>query len=338
MSNVRTKEAGLKICRALLACVCCLGAVSQAKPRRAARPPYAVGGRLSEPRLFAEGIISTRDDEFGGTFTADGKTCFFSRSVPRSYLYTILVSHFRGGRWTTPEVAPFAGRYRDFDPVLSPDGNKIYFASDRPVGDGPKADYDIWVVERKGGGWGEPRNLGPPVNTEYNEHFASATSDGTIYFSSDRPGAMGGEGDSDIYRARLAGGKYSEAEHLGEAVNSNSFELDCIIAPDESFLLVGAAGRREGLGNYDIYVSRREGGVWTPYRNLGPKVNSLARDYSPRLSPDGKYLFFTSERDFATPSLVGRLTYPELVRNLHGTLNGSGNIYQIELSAIGLAP
>ena len=116
-------------------------------------PPYYVPGPVGEPRMFGEGIISTRDDEFGGVFTPDGKTCFFSMSVPRHYLYVIMTSHFDNGKWSTPEVAPFSGVYRDFDPVMSADGSKIYFASDRPVDRRPKHDYDIWVVERKGDGW-----------------------------------------------------------------------------------------------------------------------------------------------------------------------------------------
>ena len=299
-------------------------------------PPYYVPGPVGEPRMFGEGIISTRDDEFGGAFTPDGNTCFFSMSVPRHYLYVIMTSHFDHGKWSTPEVAPFSGLYRDFDPVMSADGTKIYFASDRPVAGQPKHDYDIWVVERKGNGWGEPTNLGAPINSEDNEDFASVTKDGTIYFSSTRPGAMGGPGDSDLYRSRLLNGKYQTVEHLGKEINSEAFELDCFVTPDESMLFIGSIGRPDSLGNYDIYVSRNTNGTWSQATNLGPKVNSAARDYSPRLTPDGKFLFFTSERDFTMLPNRPRLTYAEMEKGLHSILNGSGNIYQIELSALGL--
>jgi len=74
-----------------------------------------------------------------------------------------------------------------------------------------------------------------------------------------------------------------------------------------------------------------------PSKNLGPKVNSSFRDYSPRISPDGQWLFFTSERDFS----AGRkrlASYEELQHGLHGTLNGSGNIYRIPLGALGIRP
>src|SRR5215467_12638402 len=96
--------------------------------------------RADEPRLFAEGTISTPFDDFGATLTPDGKTLFVTRSVPRSNVYVILRSELRDGRWSEPEVAPFSGRYWDFDPVISPDGSRMLFASDRPAPGIAKAD------------------------------------------------------------------------------------------------------------------------------------------------------------------------------------------------------
>src|SRR5262245_12852857 len=95
--------------------------------------PFAHESSITDPVLFGEGVISTPFDEFGLDFTHDGRTLFFSRSVPRSNLYVICTSTFRDGRWSEPRVAPFSGRYWDFDPVVSPDGSRIFFGSDRPV-------------------------------------------------------------------------------------------------------------------------------------------------------------------------------------------------------------
>jgi hypothetical protein len=143
---------------------------------------------------------------------------------------------------------------------------------------------------------------------------------------------MGGEGDADIYRSKLVDGKYMPAEHL-DSVSSTAYELDCLVAPDESFILTGCYGRQDGYGNYDIYYRKNVNGVWTASKNLGPGVNSRFRDYSPRISPDGRYLFFTSERDFSTEQ--DRINdYKTLEKKLHSTLNGSGNIYQIELNSL----
>jgi hypothetical protein len=190
------------------------------------------------------------------------------------------------------------------------------------------------MVEKTTEGWGSPVFVDTAINSKYNEHFASIANSGNIYFSSDRPGAMGGENDADVYCSKFVNGRYMPAERL-DSVSSPSYELDCVIAPDESFILIGSYGRPDGYGNFDIYYSRNINGKWTASKNLGPKVNSRFRDYSPRISPDGKYLFFTSERDFsATESSVK--DYPALEKNLHGILNGSGNIYQIELKALNM--
>jgi len=76
--------------------------------------PYASDQPITEPKLFQEGVISTRFDEFGLAFTRDGQTLLFNRSVPRSNLYVILTSTFHNGGWSQPEVAPFSGQYWDF--------------------------------------------------------------------------------------------------------------------------------------------------------------------------------------------------------------------------------
>ena len=297
-------------------------------------PSVGTDTPANHPGIFGEGVISTRDDEFGGTFTPDGKTCFFSKSVLKFYLDVICFSQYKYGKWQQPQVAPFSGIYRDFDPVLSPDGTKMIFTSSRPVTGIAEMEYNIWMVKKTATGWGEPIPLDSTINSKYNEHFASIAANGNIYFSSDRPGAIGGEGDADIYRSRFVGGKYMPAEHL-DSVSSAAYELDCLIAPDESFILTGCYNRRGGYGNYDIYYSLNKNGAWTGSKNLGPKVNSRFRDYSPRISPDGKYLFYTSEKDFSATQ--GQLSdYPSLEKNLHGILNGSGNIYCIEIRDLDL--
>jgi len=299
--------------------------------------PFSHQDTLKEPILFGEGVIDTRDDEFGGSFTPDGKTVYFTKSVLRFYLDVICYSEFKDGKWQTPHVAPFSGQYRDFDPVMSPDGKKMVFTSNRPVDGKLKTDYDIWMVIRTGDNkWSEPIHLDTTINSSYDEHFASIASSGTIYFSSNRPGALGGPGDADFYYSKLVNGHYTKAVHVLDSVSTPAYELDCVIAPDESFLLMGAYGRKDGAGNYDIFVSEQKNGKWTPSRSLGPLINTRFRDYSPRISPDGRYLFFTSERDFTAGDKKDLKTYRSLKDDLHNILNGSGNIYQIDLSVLGL--
>ena len=118
-----------------------------------------------------------------------------------------------------------------------------------------------------------------------------------------------------IYSARAAGNGFAPAErvnglNLASAGNPS-------IARDGSFLIL--SGIVEGRAS-DLFISFLDGDSWTPAKNLGDSVNSTFAEFAPALSPDGKYLFFTSER----PGVAG------------ATAEGCppGDIYQIELRAI----
>ena len=139
-------------------------------------------------------------------------------------------------------------------------------------------------------------HLGSAVNSSESEWFPTVSKDGTLYFGSDR---AGGKGRTDIWRSKLVNGKYGQPENLGDAINSPASEVEPLIAADESFMIFAAAGRAGGQGAFDLYVSHNRDGVWTKAENLGEKINSSAWDFSPKISPDGKYFFFTSNRGFA---------------------------------------
>ena len=282
----------------LLLCWAC-GSVHRASAQNVGRVqyPYDSDKPLSEPTLFAEGVVSGGDFDSHPAFTPDGRTLYFLRSTPNFNLWTILFTRFEKGAWRTPEVAPFSGQYSDADPFITPDGSRLYFISNRPAAGKSKPDLDIWVMERTAaGGWGEPKNLGPPVNSPGNEWYPTVSANGTIYFGSDREG---GKGRTDIYRSRLVDGKYAEAENLGDAINTQFNEFEPLVAPDESFLIFMAGGRADGLGGFDLYISYNRGGAWTKPANLGDKINSAGNEYSPAVSPGGGYFFWTSTRGLA---------------------------------------
>src|SRR5262245_3123588 len=183
--------------------VAALSLVAGAAALAATPPPYGAAGPLAGPVLFGEGVLSTGEFESHPAFTPDGRTLYFVKSTPAFTDWTILVTQWGDGRWSPAKAAPFSGRHRDADPFVTADGKRLYFISDRPVDGKPKTDMDIWVMERKGrGDWGEPRNLGAPVNTKGNEWLPRPAANGTLYFGSDRPG---GSGRTDLYRARRLG-------------------------------------------------------------------------------------------------------------------------------------
>lgn len=318
----------------------------------------AAGASSFSAALFAPGIVSTSGDEFGTAFSPDGATVFFARRSPTtssSPVQAIFFSRLESGRWSTPEIAPFSGVWPDFAPTFAPDGKRLFFASLRPRkggGDRVRDDLDIWmverververVVERSASGWGEPVNLGEPVNSDRNESSPSIAADGTLYFGSDRPGGPGGV---DIWRSAKTADGYSAPEFLGDGVNTAAFESQPAVAPDQSFLVFASVGRPEiattGGAVYprpDLYASVRVGGVWQPARNLGPLVNTTAGETSPSLAPDGRRLFFTSERGFTAIPMVPGLTRAAFEESARGIGNGRGNIYEIPLDKLGLGP
>jgi Tol biopolymer transport system component len=305
------------------------------QPVCVAQPTGAV---TSEPQLFAGNVISTADDESHPAFTPDGKTLYFLKNDPSFNHWTIVVSREQNGKWSTPEVAPFSGQFSDADPFITLDGQRVFFISTRPLNGKTKEDTDIWMMKKSGdaaaGGtkWSEPEHVAR-VNSETNEWFPTVSKNGNLYFGSERPG---GKGRCDLYVSRLVDGKYQTPENLGEPINTAANEVEPFIALDESYIIFAGTGLPESRGAYDIYVSFRRDGAWTKPINLGDKINSVAWDFSPKVSLDGKWFFFTSNRGFADKALEKRLSYSELLQKLHSPGNGLRDIYKIDISALNL--
>jgi hypothetical protein len=187
-------------------------------------------------------------------------------------------------------------------------------------------DREIWTVERDTrGGWGEPRHV-PELSSPTDEWFPNLTADGTIYFGSDRAGGAGG---TDIWRARLANGKFEPPENLGAPVNSPGDEIEPFVSADEQLLIVAARNRGDALGAYDLYVAQRRGEGWDTPRHPGPPLNSTAWDFAPRLSPDGKIFIFTSNRGFGSQGPDRALSFDQLERRLRSPGNGLRDIYYV---------
>ncbi len=290
---------------------------------------------ISQPTIFAPGVISTGDYEVCPQFSLDGKTFYFVKSTPDANFWTIVFSHLANSKWTAPQVAPFSGQYSDADEFITHDGKQMFFVSKRPLSKATREPrkLDIWVMDRTATGWSGPRNLGPSVNSDESEYFPTLTNDGTLYFGSRR---AGGKGGVDLYRSRFVNGKYQEPKNLGDAINTEFDEYEPFIAPDESFLIFMAGGRPEGLGGFDLYISYNRNGQWTKAKNLGAPINSPADELSPRITRDGKYFFWASARSTIDKPKEKSWSFGELSNAYHGPGNGLGDIYYIDISALKL--
>lgn len=150
------------------------------------------------------------------------------------------------GEWADETPFPYNGSgFSTGWPNISPDGNALYFASDRPDGFGG---FDIYVSYRMGNTWSTPENLGPKVNSPGNE--ISPFFDGNyLFFSSDWHQGLGGY---DIFRAEQANGRWERIFHLGNLVNSSRDDYGFVY---DSFRNLGymVSNRPGGRGNEDVY-------------------------------------------------------------------------------------
>ncbi len=135
-------------------------------------------------------------------------------------------------------------------PSINKDGNVIYFASDNPDGHGG---YDLYKIYRDDNGeWGEPQNLGPKINTRFNDAYPYIAGN-VLYFSSFGHPGMGG---FDIFYSIIdENGNYSKPQNMGSPINSSADDFGFIINDDYSQGFF-SSNRPGGSGTDDIYSFR----------------------------------------------------------------------------------
>ena len=200
--------------------------------------------------LLSEAITSPVNDG-PASFNADGDLVCYTRNrtIPkrlgnmnaRMDHLGLFFSRLENGAWSAPE--PFehnSDRYSVMHASLSADGMELVFASDMPGGQGGT---DLYRSSLRNGSWTEPENLGPTINGPSNEVFPFLHPDGTLYFSSDRPG---GAGRLDVLKADASGGApvfmpppvnsagndlgfTTDAQHLHGLMSSDRDGLDRIL-------------------------------------------------------------------------------------------------------------
>ena len=293
---------------------------------------------FSEPpdkkaRMFAPGIISTDLYERDFTMTPDKKEMYWRVVVGDHSYSAIMMTKYDDEKWSKPEVAPFSKNpeYKDMEPFITYHGEKFYFVSNRPSKN-REENWDIWVMDRQKEGWGEPYNLGAPVNSDAREFFPSLTKDGTLYFTREGQNVENG-----IFRCRFSNGQYQKAERLPEQVNAGKARYNALIDPDENFIIVPIYGMEDTRGGTDYYICfRNHKDQWSQPINMGDEINSYSgAEWSASLSQDGQFIFFMTAReekgyDFKNQSL----TYQKFQKLHRSPNNGNPNIYWINSSII----
>ncbi|MFC1493089.1 hypothetical protein ACFL6O_03950 [candidate division KSB1 bacterium] len=243
------------------------------------------------PEIFAPGVISTRYHEHSSPcISSDLKEMFYTLSCDHGHV--IMHTRLENGKWTRPAAASFSGKYSDDKARFSLDGAKLFFRSQRPFIENsePQDEYRDWMVERTGIEWGNPKQIIPEevIFTHTKTRYINKTGENT---------------GLDVYISNCIDGRYSEPERMGYGINTDNTDAVMYIDPDEKFILLASSDRQDQIGIMDIYISfRNKENTWSKPVNLGNKVNRPGEiSRFPSVSPDGKYLFFWSNRLNSNP-------------------------------------
>ena len=283
------------------------------------------------PDIFKQ-FSSVRDF----TISSSQDEAFFTAQSSLGELSVIINIKKENRKWSEPEIAPFSGKYQDLEPFITPDGLRLFFASNRPLSDttNKAKDFDIWYVQRenRNSTWSSPINIDPPINTENNEFYPSVVTNNNLYFTSD---ASNSKGKDDIFFSEWQDGHYSTPVSMSDSINSEGYEFNAFISPDESFMIFSGYNREDGFGSGDLYISfQNSSGTWSEAKNLGSEINSDKMDYCPFVDANTKTMYFTSKRSQLDYLPSGFKTIHELLSEMNKYENGLSRIYQVSMEHI----
>lgn len=139
-------------------------------------------------------------------------------------------------------------------------------------------------MKKDNNSWSKPKLLGAPFNRVCHTTF---TKNGKMYYTREDMAAL--------YKVSYINGVFGQSEKLDTIINSTKVQYNCLIAPDERYLIFTSSSRSDGLGKGDLYISfRNNKNEWCEPINMGPEINSASLESCPSISNNGEFLFFTS--------------------------------------------
>ncbi|MBP6049940.1 MAG: PD40 domain-containing protein [Chitinophagales bacterium] len=266
------------------------------------------------------------------TLSPNKDEIFITLESNKNTIATILQFKKIKKKWKM-EIAPFSGIYYDLEAQFSPDGNHLYFVSNRPLHpDSTLKDFDIWQTEKINGIWQNPTRLSEVVNTSADEFYPSVSADGTLYFTAQYKHSKGKE---DIWKSEKINGNYSTPVSISDSINTEKYEFNAFVNKDENLIVFTSCGRADDFGGCDLYISKKDSnGNWKPAKNIGASINSTALDYCPFISADNSLFVFTSNRSKLQKKFSQKLNIDSLIKEIGQIQNGKGNLYWMNAADI----
>lgn len=211
-------------------------------------------------------------------FAPDGQTMFVALetarvakiegrvAAPDAPEIALYESRREGASWSRPQLLPFAGRFKDYEAALSPDGQWMLFNSWRPLPDGREITNrknNLWLTRRTPQGWSTPEYLAGINRYETEESYAAIAPDGLIVFLGEGPADASGP-DWNLYQTRLTGNTAARPTPFAPAATTAG-ESDPWFARDGSYVIFTRWDRaREWETAVDLHITFRRGASWTP--------------------------------------------------------------------------
>ena len=236
------------------------------------------------PEIFAPGIVSINGRFEGAvSFSPDLEEIYFAASNEDEET-SIYFSKLEANKWTPIKRVDFSNgeKNEEMHPFVSPDGKRIYFTAM----DAAFTDEKIWYVNRLGDSWSDAMLLDSPINDDL-VFFPNQAKNGDLYYFN--------LSKFKTYYAPNKNGEFPEVLEVALEFGHHAF-----ISPSQDYLIVTERNNaEEGRKDNDMYVYFKENdGTWTKPINLGNTINTSFNEKGPRITPDGKYLFFgRDERD-----------------------------------------
>lgn len=236
----------------------------------------------------------------------------------------IYLSYQQGNAWGTPAKLTDNVNSKEWEPsaTITPDGNTLYFSSSRPGGMGGTDLYRC--VRLPNGEWSKPTNMGPRINTQYDEDAPSILADGnTLYFASNGTKSMGG---FDILSTTLDDNNvWSDPVNVGYPVNTTDDDIFFAPTPDNTHAYYSSASSEGGMGEKDICLLTFPGKQENPLTVLTGEITSIYGGV-----PPGTVITVT---DIETGEMMGTYT-PNSATGKYVIILPPGRNYSITYEAV----